>query len=142
MVIAETEPPVTTFTTVEKKTIPSTRSEVIDVALMVVSPRYIPLDSGYEAIIEAKLWAEKRAFIKPLRYDGEEDVFPDFLLTDVSGRDFVPLEVFGMNTPDYEARKAIKQAHYAKEYGDKRWWSWDATMNNAELSIPDFPSKK
>ena len=35
MVIAETEPPVTTFRTVEGKPVPSTRSEVIDLALMV-----------------------------------------------------------------------------------------------------------
>lgn len=142
MVIAETEPPVTTFRTVDGKPVPSTRSEVIDLALMVVSPRYIPLDSGHEAVIENKLWAEQRAFLKPLRYDGEDDVFPDFLLTDVSGEDFVPLEVFGMNTPEYLARKAIKQAHYEKEYGEERWWSWDATGKDAESSIPDFPAAK
>jgi len=140
--IAETEPPVTTFRHVDGKPVPSTRSEVIDMALMVVSPRYIPLDSGYEAVIENKLWAEQRAFVKPLRYDGGEDVFPDFLLTDVCGEEFVPLEVFGMNTPEYLARKALKQAHYEDEFGEGRWWSWDATARDAESAIPDFPQKK
>ncbi len=51
---------------------------------------------------------EKRAFIKPLRYDGEEDVFPDFVLTDVPGKEALPMEVFGINTPEYLERKREK----------------------------------
>lgn len=53
----------------------------IDAALMTVSPRFIPLDSRYED--EEKLWQEKRNFIEPLRYDGEEDVFPNSVLKGV-----------------------------------------------------------
>lgn len=80
----------------------------VDVALMTVSERFISLDSGYEKVVEEKLWQEKRAFLKSLRYDGEEDVFPDFVLRDGAGVDALPMEVFGMNTPEYLQRKQVK----------------------------------
>jgi hypothetical protein len=37
--------------------------------------------------------------------DGEADVLADFLLKDVPGTDIMPLEIFGMTTPDYFSRK-------------------------------------
>ncbi|MEN4691289.1 DUF1173 family protein [Pantoea agglomerans] len=137
VVIAETEPPETTFRHVDGRNRPSSCSTVIDVALMTVSPRFIPLDSGYEGMVEDLLWQEKRAFIKPLRYDGEEDVFPDFVLKDVPGVDALPMEVFGMNTPEYLQRKQKKSVHYDVEYGQGRWWYWEATVRS---EIPAFPS--
>ncbi len=108
-------------------------------ALMTVSPRFIPLDSGYEGVIEEKLWQEKRAFIKPLRYDGEEHVFPDFVLKDVPGVDALPMEVFGMNTPEYLLRKQEKISHYESEYGPEHWWSWNAAEKS---DMPAFPFRK
>lgn len=119
VVIAETEPPETTFRHVDGRNRPSSCSTVIDVALMTVSPRFIPLDSGYEGMVEDLLWQEKRAFIKPLRYDGEEDIFPDFVLKDVPGVDALSMEVFGMNTPEYLQRKQEKSVHYDVEYGHR-----------------------
>ena len=74
-------------------------------------------------------------------YDGEADVFPDFLLKDVPGREIVPLEVFGMNTPDYLERKAVKLEHYREEYGEGNWWNWDANKADALSNIPAFPVK-
>ncbi|KNH27341.1 DUF1173 family protein [Pantoea vagans] len=136
VVIAETEPPETTFRYFDGRNRPSSCSTVIDMALMTVSPRFIPLDSGYEGAVEEKLWQEKRAFIKPLRYDGEEDMFPDFMLKDVPGVDALPMEVFGMNTPDYLLRKQVKTSHYEAEYGPGRWWYWDAA---AKSDMPAFP---
>ncbi|WIL44533.1 DUF1173 family protein (plasmid) [Pantoea agglomerans] len=136
VVIVETEPPETTFRHVDGRNLPSSCSTVIDVALMTVSTRFIPLDSGYEAAVEEKLWQEKRAFIKPLRYDGEEDVFPDFVLKDVPGVDALPMEVFGMNTPEYVKRRQEKAAHYDEEYGEGRWWYWDV---NVRKEIPALP---
>jgi len=59
-----------------------------------ISSRFIPLDSGYEGAVEEKLWQEKRAFIKPLRYDGEEDVFPDFVLKDVADISFNSVRLY------------------------------------------------
>ena len=136
IVIAETEPPETTFRHTDGRNRPSSCSAVIDAALMTVSPRFIPLDSGYEGLVEEKLWQEKRAFIKPLRYDGEEDVFPDFVLKDVPGVEALPVEVFGMNTPEYLLRKQEKITHYDKEYGEGRWWYWNVTETS---EIPPLP---
>ncbi|KAA6093795.1 DUF1173 domain-containing protein [Pantoea sp. B_9] len=136
VVIVETEPPETTFRHVDGRNRPFSCSTVIDVALMTVSPRFIPLESGYEAAVEEKLWQEKRAFIKPLRYDGEEDVFPDFVLKDVPGVDALPMEVFGMNTPEYLLRKQEKIAHYDQEYGAGGWWCWDACTTNEMPALP------
>ncbi|MBW1216267.1 DUF1173 family protein [Pantoea allii] len=137
MVITETEQPETSFRHIDGRNRPSSCSTVIDVALMTVSPRFIPLDSSYESAVEEKLWQEKRAFIKKLRYDGEDGVFPDFVLKDVPGVDALPMEVFGMNTPEYLLRKQDKTSHYESEYGPGRWWSWEATVRS---EIPAFPS--
>ncbi|WP_325177869.1 DUF1173 family protein [Pantoea sp. 1B4] len=139
VVIAETEPPETTFRHVDGHNRPSSRSTVIDMALMTVSPRFIPLDSGYEGAVEEKLWQEKRAFIKPLCYDGE-DVFPDFVLKDVPGVEALPMEVFGMNTPEYLLRKQEKFVHYDTKYGQGRWWFWEALGETSGMSIPSFPT--
>lgn len=139
MLIAETDPPVKKFRQRDGKPVPYNTCTVIDAALMTVSSRFIPLDSSWEGVIEEKLWQEKRQFIKPLRYDGEAEVFPDFLLKDVPGREIVPLEVFGMNTPDYLERKAVKLEHYREEYGEGNWWSWDAHKADALSNIPAFP---
>lgn len=141
MLIAETDPPVKKFKQRDGKPVPYSTCKIIDAALMTVSPRFIPLDSSWEGVVEEKLWQEKRQFIKPLRYDGEADVFPDFLLKDVPGCEMVPLEVFGMNSPEYLARKAVKLAHYREEYGNGNWWSWDALIPDSILNIPDFPEK-
>ncbi|WP_420704455.1 DUF1173 family protein [Pantoea ananatis] len=54
-IIAEMEPPETTFRHTDGRNRPSSCSTVIDVALMTVSPRFIPLDSGYEGIVEDRL---------------------------------------------------------------------------------------
>ncbi|WP_242638517.1 DUF1173 family protein [Pantoea ananatis] len=136
VVIVETEPPETTFRHVDERNRPSSCSTVIDVALMTVSPRFIPLDSGYEGMLEDRLWQEKRAFIKPLRYDGEEDVLPDFVLKDVPGVEALPMEVFGMNTPEYLQRKQEKTARYDTKYGQGQWWSWNAADRS---DMPAFP---
>lgn len=141
IVICETEPPETVFIRREGRNLPRSSCRIIDAALMTVSPRYIPLDSRYEEMVEARLWQEKRAFIKPLRYDGEEDVFPDFVLTDVAGMEALPMEVFGMNTPDYLQRKQVKTALYDREYGAGQWWQWDASEDPEGMDMPGFPPR-
>lgn len=116
------------------------QASVLDLALMPVSEQWIPFDSSYEALIEAKLRDEGRAFEKPMRFDAQEDVvFPDFWLLDV-GQD-LPMEVFGMATPEYVARKQIKREHYNREYGVDGWWSWNADRDPKGLNIPAFPNK-
>jgi len=69
----------------------------------------------------ARLWEDNRAFNKPLRYDGKEGVFPNVVLTDVPGKEALPMKVFGMNTPKYVQRKRVKAAIYDREYGADSW---------------------
>lgn len=115
---------------------------VRQVVLMMVSERWIPLDSSFEGIIEEKLAKERRQFIKPLIYDSAEDQYhPDFILTDVNGADFVPLEVWGRDTEDYLQHRAVKEKWYQQEFGDT-WWSWDAVKNPGGEEIPTFPPRK
>jgi len=109
---------------------------VCDLALMAVSGEWIPLDSSYEAAVEEALREQGRSFFKPLRYDaGEDCVFPDFWLLDV-GQDF-PMEVFGMNTAEYLARKAEKTAYYNSKYGHVGWWSWDVAQSSNFNGFPE-----
>lgn len=112
--------------------------EVAEVALMRVTERWIPVASDYEAMIEALLCQEGRSFDKPLRFDSADDVFfPDFWLID-SPVDF-PMEVFGMDTPDYRARNARKRAWLDREFGPRCWWHWDAAADPHGEAIPSFP---
>ncbi|MFH8136284.1 DUF1173 family protein [Pantoea osteomyelitidis] len=109
---------------------------------MTVSLRLILVDSVWERIIEDKFWRERRRFTKPRCYDSEAEVFPDFLPRDVTGQAAVPLEVFGMTTPEYLACKVLKVAHYQEEYGGGFWWSWDAFQPRAAEKIPPFPARR
>lgn len=85
---------------------------------MLVSDNWIPLDSSYEAIVSRKLDAEHRHYVKPMRYDASaSDVFPDFYLLDTRSDKPFPMEVFGMSTPAYLARKELKKAYYNQNMG-------------------------
>ena len=109
-------------------------ADVNKVALMRVSERLIPLDSGHEATVEQLLYDNQRSFYKPLRFDSALDaVFPDFWALDMV-RDY-PMEVFGMNTPEYLARKVVKVAHYNASY-PSGWWQWDACVT---ATLPPLP---
>lgn len=118
-------------------------AQALNIALMVVSDEWVPVDSSYEITIEAKLREEERRFYKPLRFDAETDaVFPDFWLLDLpSNREF-PMEVYGRTDEKYLARKAVKTHHYAKEYGPNGWWQWDAASDPQGQAIPPFPMAK
>lgn len=111
-------------------------ADVLEVCLLHLSERFIPLDSSYEEVIEKLLTEEKRSFIKPLRYEADDEVFPDFWLLDM-GCDY-PMEVFGMDTEDYQMRKDQKFKIYSdiKKY-PSGWWYWDALTKG---KIPELPS--
>lgn len=113
-------------------------ANVVDAAVMAVSQHWIPTESSHERIVAEKLVEEGRAFSKPLRYNqASEVVFPDFVLIDCASGD-VPLEVFGRSDEEYLKRKAEKTAYYDRKYGERGWWRWDATRDNA---VPPFPPK-
>ncbi|HHL0036585.1 Predicted transcriptional regulators containing the CopG/Arc/MetJ DNA-binding domain [Enterobacter hormaechei] len=136
--IALTTPPVTK----ESGGSSNTRVKTLQIALMHVSDNWIPLDSGYEKQVAEKLDTEQRQYIKPMRYDASEsEVFPDFVLLDCGVDKPVPMEVFGMNTPSYLARKELKVDYYNRRYGQLGWWYWDAAVHNSSSEIPDFPTK-
>lgn len=109
--------------------------DVINFALMRVTDQWIPVSSSYEHELADMLVAQDRCFTKPLRYDADESVFfPDFLLKDIGNKDY-PMEVFGMNTPEYLAQKELKSKWYDENYGINGWWSWDATKD----AMPTLP---
>ncbi|MCG8910938.1 DUF1173 family protein [Pseudomonas sp. DP-17] len=116
-------------------------ADVLNFALMRVSDRMIPLGSEYEAMIEAKLHAEGRAFFKPPRFEAEDEIFPDFWLLDMGKSTEYPLEVFGMNTPAYLARRNEKIRWYNREHKPGGWWYWDVYNDPKGLAIPAFPER-
>ncbi|TQM01623.1 DUF1173 family protein [Pseudonocardia kunmingensis] len=86
---------------------------VMDGAVMLTNRDYIPADSSHEVEMADHLAAAGRPFIKPLRYDHREAVFPDFLLLDTTPNTLV--EVWGVTgREEYEARKQQKLAHYQR----------------------------
>ncbi|MCL0224847.1 DUF1173 family protein [Klebsiella pneumoniae] len=110
----------------------------LQIALMNVDDNWIPADSSYELTMLNYLHNQGRAFIKPLRYDASNnDVFPDFCLTDTGGHELFPIEVFGMDTASYLARKAIKESYYNERYGKNGWASWVAPAG----PLPQLPPK-
>lgn len=116
------------------------RAAVRQVCLMMVSDRWIPLESAYEGAVEKKLVAEGRAFSKPLIYDSAENEYhPDFILTDTCA-DGCPMEVWGRDSDDYQAHRVIKAEWYQAEHGDN-WWQWDAVADPDESRIPAFPPR-
>lgn len=127
LAIAQTTPP--------KSQGSGAQAEVIDLALMWVTKDWIPVDSGFEALLAEKLVTESRRFEKPLRFDSSEQVFPDFWLKDRGAP--IPMEVWGMATADYQARKKEKIDHYDSTYGIGNWWSWNGAAGDL---IPDLPS--
>ncbi|SIQ98635.1 DUF1173 family protein [Aquipseudomonas alcaligenes] len=118
------------------------RANVLRLALMSVSERWIPVASSHEARVEQLLAEQQRSFWKPLRFDAaEEEVFPDFWLLDTGEAEF-PLEVFGRSDEVYCARKFAKHSLYDKQYTPSGWWCWDAAKDPDGKAIPPFPANK
>lgn len=116
--------------------VPSAKSaQVRQLALMMVSDRYIPLDSLNEGAFEQKLYELERSFYKPLRYDSStHEYFADFCLTDASTENHLPfpVEIWGMNTPDYQEHRMVKERWYNANYGATGWLSWDANRTSVD----------
>ncbi|SFF74806.1 Protein of unknown function [Actinacidiphila alni] len=84
---------------------------VIDMAAMLVSHLYLPADSSFEVLMADALCTHRRSLVKPIRYDGTQAVFPDFVLTDTEAPTYV--EVYGVRgRAEYEARKEAKRTYY------------------------------
>lgn len=125
--------------------VPGAKSaQVRQLALMMVSDRYIPLDSLNEGEFEQKIYELERSFYKPLRYDSStHEYLADFCLIDVSTENHLPfpVEIWGMNTSDYQEHRMVKERWYNANYGATGWLSWDATRTAVE-SIESLLPKK
>lgn len=112
------------------------RCKVIDAGMMACTNALIPVDSRYEHQLAQQLIKDGRRFYKPLRFDAAIDaVLPDFVLLD-TGEPY-PLEVYGMDTPAYQARRAVKDDYYAEQFGG-RCWAWEAVTGT---DIPPLPAR-
>ena len=109
---------------------PKDNVRVVDMAAMLVSKLYIPADSSHEVVMANALADAGRAYVKPVRYDGSDLVFPDFVLTDTCPHSYV--EVYGIQGREaYDERKRVKQAHYQNQ--GSSLIEWDVTE-----PIPDL----
>ncbi|MFC8660594.1 DUF1173 family protein [Streptomyces sp. NPDC057199] len=103
---------------------PKGNVRVLDMAAMLVSKLYIPADSSHEVVMANALADAGRAYVKPVRYDGSDLVFPDFVLTDTRPPSYV--EVYGIHGREsYDQRKRVKQAHYQSQRAGLI--EWDVT---------------
>ncbi|MEU6379582.1 DUF1173 family protein [Streptomyces sp. NPDC046909] len=108
---------------------PKDNVKVVDMAAMLVSGLYIPADSSHEVVMANALTEGGRAYVKPVRYDGSNLVFPDFVLTDTQPHSYV--EVYGIHGREsYDQRKRVKQAYYQSQDAGLIEW-------NVAESIPD-----
>ncbi len=119
---------------------------VVEIALMRVSPRFIPVDSSYEDKLAKLLLQQDREFSKPLHYDRHNLAMPDFilrdaLLTDESGqekRTSVAMYVYGpSNSPSQKPKVEAVDRKYAKEHG-LGYWQWDVARQRL---IPPLPER-
>lgn len=102
-------------------------AQISSLVVMPVVNGHIPYDSSYEKEFALELIRRERCFKKPLRYDaGLDMVHPDFMLLDTPAP--VVIEVYGMNTPEYLARKKEKQSIYSGEEYPFECWDWDAAQ--------------
>lgn len=105
--------------------------------LMGVTDCYVPVESSYERAVGDWLERHNRAYQKPLRYDSDTPVHPDFILCDTIPP--LPMEVYGMNSSEYLARKAEKEAYYRREFPG-RHWSWNVLTEPLEQALSWLPS--
>jgi len=105
-------------------------AQISSMALMPVTGHHIPFDSSFEKDLADELINQKRHFLKPLRFDTKQDlqVHPDFILLDVPPID-IAIEVYGMNTPSYLARKAEKIDIYTAASTNIGYWDWNASQS-------------
>ncbi len=101
---------------------------------MVTTKDYLPIESMEEAILIKHLIKNDRYFYKPLRYDSNNILYPNFLLID-SGDKAVPLEIFS-NEKTADAIRSNRIAEYKEN--SMPYWQWDATQ---DIVLPTLSTK-
>ncbi len=98
----------------------------IDITGFATNQQLIPVESSYELLMVNHLIDNERQFIKPMHVEemGEgSDQRPDFILVDTAPKTMV--EVWGMRTPEYLAKKAERLAKYAAARSTVLSWMAD-----------------
>ncbi len=109
-------------------------SKVRSMVAMPVTSQLIPFESSYEHQLANHLVNAGRHYEKPFSSEASIDdrLFPDFILQDCSPP--VMIEVYGMNTEVYLARKKEKRAIYAAEYPGQ-YWEWHADRETLQDAL-------
>ncbi|MEM5855012.1 MAG: hypothetical protein QW472_01670 [Candidatus Aenigmatarchaeota archaeon] len=97
-------------------------SRVLNICFMFVSKELIPIESSYEAQMEAFLRSLKVKFKKPF-VSSDFPLVPDFIIFDREDKPSIYVEVFGMHTKEYLQRKQEKLDFYSNK--GVRVLSWD-----------------
>jgi hypothetical protein len=110
-------------------------------ASLPVDTRFTPVDSQYEIQFSDYLAKHAVAYEKPMEVmsaGDDEQLKPDYILLNTIND--VYAEVWGMNTPEYNARKLAKQ----KAYADANWelMEWNAISNAPMPAIPQLQEAK
>jgi Protein of unknown function (DUF1173) len=111
---------------------------LVDGAAMLTNNAYIPGDSSFEVIMADRLIEAGRAFVKPLRYDQGDDLFPDYVLVDVDPN--VAVEIWGVKGREiYDVRRKDKLGIYGQSstLSLLQWDVTDPTPTVEELSRPE-----
>jgi hypothetical protein len=114
---------------------------VVDAAAMLTTATFVPADSSHEVTMAEHLAAARRRFVKPLRYDSSEAVFPDFVLLD--DEPYTVVEVYGIHGREsYERRKRAKQGYYrARSIPLLEWDVTGPLPNLARTPRPAAPAR-
>ncbi len=106
--------------------------QVDTISMMLTTESWIPLDGLHELPLIEALQQERRAFLKPLKYDARTAAaFPNVLLLD-SGEAPVPMHVV---SPFADAKeRAIKEKVVAN--GGASTWVWYADREMPALPVP------
>lgn len=97
-------------------------SRVLNICFMFVSKELIPIESSYEAQMEAFLRGLKVKFKKPF-VSPDFPLVPDFVIFDNKNKPSIYVEVFGMHTKEYLQRKQEKLNFYSDK--GVKILSWD-----------------
>jgi len=100
--------------------------EIDALSLMLVNEQWIPADGAHEVELLDALIAQRRRFIKPLRYDARSAAaFPNALLVD-AGSQPVALHVVSVFAPEKE--RAAKVQVVSRQAGPNWTWWTDQPM--------------
>lgn len=105
----------------------------IDTAgLMLTNEQWIPVEGLYELDLLQQLIAQKRRFLKPLRYDAKQGAaFPNALLLD-TGEKATPLHVLS----NFLDKKELTIKTEAIKRAGPSVWVWET-----KAAIPEFPGR-